>query len=57
MESAQFARKSSRITTTLCQITNGVREWEEHGETTIQTIFKRRIGGAMEKRDQQGWGE
>jgi hypothetical protein len=38
----------------LFRITNDAKEWEEHGETTIQTISKQSIGGAMMKKDQQG---
>ena len=44
-------------TTTWFQIINVVKEWEELGETTIQTIFKQHTGGAMEKKDQPGWND
>ncbi len=52
---AKSATKNSRTTTTSCQTTGIPKEWEEHGETIIQTIFKQHTGGAMEKRDQPEW--
>ena len=56
-ENAPSATKNSPTTTTLCQITRIPKEWEEHGETTIQTIFKQHTGGAMEKKDQPEWND
>ena len=35
----------------LSQTTNGAKAWEEHGETTTQTISKQCIGGAIQRRD------
>lgn len=35
--------------------TRSQREWAEHGETTIQTIFKQHIGGVTKKKDQREW--
>ena len=37
-----------------CLTTKSQREWEEHGETTIQTTFKQHTGGAMGRKDQPG---
>ena len=37
------------------QITEIPKEWEERGETIIQTISKQHIGGAMEKKDPPEW--
>ena len=47
---APSARKSSLITTTSCPTIEIPREWEEHGETTIQTISKQCIGGATRRK-------
>jgi hypothetical protein len=47
--------RNSLTTTTSCQITKSLKGWQEHGETTIQTIFKQHTGGATEKRDQLAW--
>jgi hypothetical protein len=48
------ARKTSPITTTLSPTTRTLKEWEELGETIIQTTSKRHIGGATKKKDQAG---
>ena len=37
-----------------CPTTNDAKEWEELGETTIPTISKQHIGGAMERKGQPG---
>jgi hypothetical protein len=34
---------------------NDAKEWKERGETTIQTISKQPISGAMKKKDQPEW--
>jgi hypothetical protein len=50
--SARSATKNSPTTTTSSPTTGIQKEWEERGETTIQTIFKQHTGGATEKKDQ-----
>jgi hypothetical protein len=55
--SAQSAMRHSPITTMSCQTTKTRKEWEEHGETTIQTISKQRTGGAMKKKDLREWND
>jgi hypothetical protein len=57
IENALSVMKNSLITTISCQITGIPKEWEEHGETTIQTIFKQHTGGAMEKKLQPEWND
>jgi hypothetical protein len=47
--------KSSPTTTISCRITESQKEWEERGETIIQTIFKQHISGAMKKKDRPEW--
>lgn len=49
------ATKNSPTTTTLCRITRIPKGWEGLGETTIQTTFEQRIGGAIQRRDQPEW--
>jgi hypothetical protein len=51
---AQSATKSSRITTTSFRTTGTPRVWEGRGETTTQTMFEQRIGGATVKKDRLG---
>jgi hypothetical protein len=49
------ATKNSRTTTTLCPTTETRKGWVVLGATIIRTTSRQYIGGAMKKKDQQGW--
>lgn len=43
--------------TTSFRTTEIRKEWAEHGEMTIRTTFRRRIGGVTKRKDQKGWSD
>jgi hypothetical protein len=51
-ESAPFAGWRLPTTATLFRTTGRRKEWAEHGETIIRTIFRPFIGGVMRKKAQ-----